>query len=49
MTDINVHELGPVDYVVVSFQAEKADFSREMASEPKALIETERSGCSTWG
>ena len=37
MTDINVDELGPVDYLVVSFQAEKADFSGEMASEPKAV------------
>ena len=38
MTDINVDELGPVDYLVVRFPAEKANFSGEMASELKALI-----------
>jgi hypothetical protein len=38
MTDINVDELGPVDYLVVGFPAEKADFSGEMASELRALI-----------
>jgi hypothetical protein len=38
MTDINVDELGPVDYLVVGFPAEKADFSGEMASELKALM-----------
>jgi hypothetical protein len=38
MTDINVDELGPVDYLVVGFPAEKANFSGEMASELKALI-----------
>jgi hypothetical protein len=38
MTDINVDELGPVDYLVVGFPADKANFSGEMASELKALI-----------
>jgi hypothetical protein len=38
MTDINVDELGPVDYLVVAFPAEKANFSGEMASELKGLI-----------
>jgi len=27
MADINVDQLGPVDYVVVGFPADKADFS----------------------
>jgi Family of unknown function (DUF6325) len=40
MADINVDELGPVDYVVVSFPADSANFSGEMAAELKALIET---------
>ena len=40
MTDINVDELGPVDYLVVGFRADKANFSGEMASELKALIES---------
>ena len=39
MTDIDVDELGPVDYLVVAFPAERANFSGEMASELKALIE----------
>ena len=39
MTDINVDELGPVDYLVVGFPAEKANFSGEMASELKTLID----------
>jgi Family of unknown function (DUF6325) len=38
MTDINVDELGPVDYLVVAFPAEQANFSGEMASELKGLI-----------
>jgi hypothetical protein len=38
MTDIDVDELGPVDYLVVGFPADKANFSGEMASELKALI-----------
>ena len=39
MTDINVDELGPVDYLVVGFPAERANFSGAMASELKALID----------
>ena len=39
MTDISVDELGPVDYLVVRFPAEKANFSGEMADELKALID----------
>jgi hypothetical protein len=39
MTEINVDELGPVDYLVVRFPAGKANFSGEMASELKALID----------
>jgi Family of unknown function (DUF6325) len=40
MTDINVDELGPVDYLVVSFPADKANFSGEVASELKKLIDS---------
>ena len=40
MTDINIDELGPVDYLVVGFPAEKANFSGAMASELKALIDS---------
>ena len=40
MPDINFDEIGPVDYVVVGFPADKANFSGEMATELKALIET---------
>jgi hypothetical protein len=39
MADINVDELGPVDYLVVAFPAEQANFSGEMASELTALID----------
>ena len=38
MDDTDVDELGPVDYVVVEFPADKADFSGEMAAELSALI-----------
>ena len=41
MTDVNVDELGPVDYLVVRFPEAKASFSAEMASELKALIENQ--------
>ena len=41
MADINVDELGPVDYLVVRFPEGKARFSGEMASELKALIENQ--------
>jgi hypothetical protein len=39
MSDNDVDELGPVDYVVVEFPADKADFSGEMATELSALID----------
>ncbi len=38
MSDTDVDELGPVDYVVVEFPANKANFSGEMATELAALI-----------
>jgi hypothetical protein len=39
MTDSDVDELGPVDYVVVEFPADQANFSGEMAKELSALVE----------
>jgi hypothetical protein len=39
MNDTDVDELGPVDFVVVEFPADKANFSGEMAAELKALVE----------
>ena len=39
MSDADV-ELGPVDYVVVAFPAGQADFSGEMASELRALMDS---------
>jgi Family of unknown function (DUF6325) len=39
LTDSDVDELGPVDYIVVEFPADKADFSGAMAKELSALIE----------
>ena len=39
MNDTDVDELGPVDYVVVEFPADQANFSGEMARELSALIE----------
>ena len=39
MSDFDA-ELGPVDYLVVAFPAGKADFSGEMASELRALIDS---------
>jgi hypothetical protein len=38
MNEENVDELGPVDYLVVEFPADQANFSGEMASELSALI-----------
>ena len=38
MTDEDVDELGPVDYLVVEFPADKANFSGEMATELSALV-----------
>ena len=40
MADVNVDEIGPVDYLVVGFPADKANFSGEMASTLKALIDS---------
>jgi Family of unknown function (DUF6325) len=40
MTGINVDELGPVDYLVAGFPAEAASFSGEMASELRALVDS---------
>jgi hypothetical protein len=40
MADINVDELGPVDYVVVGFPADKADFSGAMTDELRKLMES---------
>jgi Family of unknown function (DUF6325) len=39
VNDPDVDELGPVDYVVVEFPADQANFSGEMAAELSALIE----------
>jgi hypothetical protein len=38
MSDSEVDELGPVDYIVVEFPADQADFSGAMATELSALI-----------
>jgi hypothetical protein len=38
MNDEDVDELGPVDYVVVEFPTEQANFSGEMAKELSALV-----------
>jgi hypothetical protein len=40
MTDTDVDELGPVDYIVVEFPADRANFSGEMASELSALVKS---------
>ena len=40
MADINIDDLGPVEYVVVGFPADKADFSGAMADELKKLMES---------
>ena len=39
MADSDVDELGPVDYIVVEFPADTADFSGAMAGELSALIQ----------
>jgi hypothetical protein len=39
MTDTDVDELGPVDYIVVEFPGDTADFSGAMAAELSGLIE----------
>jgi hypothetical protein len=38
MSDEQIDELGPVDYVVVEFPADRANFSGEMASELSSLV-----------
>ena len=38
--EINLDQLGPVDYVVVGFPADKADFSGAMADELKKLTDS---------
>ena len=38
MNDTDVDELGHVDYLVVEFPADKANFPGEMASELSALV-----------
>ncbi len=40
MADINFDQLGPVDYMVVGFPADKADFSGAMAEELKKLMDS---------
>ena len=39
MEDTNLDVLGPVDYLVVGFPADRANFSGEMAAELTALID----------
>ena len=39
MTDVNLDELGPVDYVVVEFPAGASNFTGEMVSELRALVD----------
>lgn len=39
MSEDNLDVLGPVDYLVVEFPADKADFSGEMAAELTALVD----------
>jgi hypothetical protein len=40
MSDSDIDELGPVDYLVVEFPADQANFSGEMASELSALVKS---------
>jgi hypothetical protein len=40
LNETDMDELGPVDYVVVEFPADQANFSGEMARELSALIES---------
>lgn len=41
MSEDELDVLGPVDYLVVEFPADKADFSGEMAAELTALVDRE--------
>jgi len=40
MAEINFDQLGPIDYVVVRFPADKANFSGAMADELKKLMDS---------
>jgi hypothetical protein len=40
MSDINIDELGPVDYLVVEFPAGRSNFTGEMAAELTSLVDT---------
>ena len=40
MNDSDVDELGPVDYVVVEFPADQANFSGEMTAELEAVVKS---------
>jgi hypothetical protein len=39
LTDDSIDDLGPVDYLVVEFPADRANFTGEMASELTALVD----------
>ena len=39
MSETEMDELGPVDYLVVEFPADQANFSGEMAAELKSLVD----------
>ena len=39
MTDVQLNELGPVDYLVVEFPANASNFTGEMADELVALVD----------
>ncbi len=39
MTDVDINELGPVDYLVVEFPPETSNFTGEMAAEIRHLVE----------
>ena len=41
MAEIDLDQLGPVDYVVVGFPADKSDFSGVMADELKKLMDSD--------
>lgn len=39
MTDVSLHELGPIDYAVVEFPPDTSTFTGEMAAELIALVD----------
>ncbi len=39
MTDVDINELGPVDYLVVEFPPDTSNFTGEMAAEIRHLVE----------